>query len=78
MPIDLDALFTYHRPTPSQGERYDKLRKAHGDLARLIQELTPASAEETLAIRALHVSSMQANAAIACNEPDADAERVDG
>lgn len=70
--LPLDRLFTYHRPTPDQAERYTQLRAAAGDYARVVMELTPASAEQTLAVRAIHQASMLANAAIAVNEPDAD------
>jgi hypothetical protein len=73
MAPDLLNLFTYHRPTPDQAERYTKLRSAALAYAQLVKESTPASAEQTLAIRAIHQASMQANAAIAVNEPDADA-----
>lgn len=69
---NLQKLFTYHRPTSEQAERYSKLRAAALAYAELISELTPSSAEQTLAIRKVHEASMQANAAIAVNEPDAD------
>ena len=69
---DLLKLFTYHRPTSEQAERYTKLRAAALAYAELVKELTPESAEQTLAIRSIHAASMQANAAIAVNEADAD------
>lgn len=72
MPIDLDALFTYHRPTPEQAERYTRLRAAAREYAELVLELTPESPEQTLAVRSIHDASMRANAAIAVNEPSAD------
>lgn len=66
--IDLDALFTYHPPRGDQAERFERLRTAAREYARLIQSLTPSSPEQTLAIRKVHEASMQANAAIAVNE----------
>lgn len=66
---ELDKLFTFHRPTNEQASRYDRLRRGAMDYATLICELTPPSAEQTLALRALHVTSMHANSAIAVNEP---------
>jgi len=66
--FDIDNLFCYHPPTGEQAARYELLRAKAREYARLIQSLTPASAEQTLAIRALHLASMHANAAIACNE----------
>lgn len=75
MTLDIENLFTYHRPTPEQAERYVKLRDAAKAYALIVAELTPASAEQTLAIRAIHAASMHANSAIAVNEPDADSGR---
>ena len=66
--IDLDALFTYHPPRGDQAERFERLRTAAREYARLIQSLTPSSPEQTLAIRKVHEASMQANSAIAVNE----------
>ncbi len=66
----IDNLFVFHKPFGDQGDRYDRLRAGARQYARLIAELTPPSAEQTLALRALHVASMQANAAIACNESE--------
>jgi hypothetical protein len=71
---NLKKLFTYHRPTPAQAERYTLLRAAALTYAETIAELTPPSAEQTLAIRRVHEASMQANAAIAVNEVDADGQ----
>lgn len=61
-------LFVFHAPAGDQASRYDSLRQAARGYASIICELTPESPEQTLALRALHVASMQANAAIACNE----------
>lgn len=72
--INLDQMFTYHKPTPEQAERYYKLRAAAKRHAQIVSELTPESPEQTLAIRQIHAASMLANAAIAVNEPDADAD----
>lgn len=69
--LDLDALFTYHAPSGDQAERYDKLRAAARAYAQAVVDLTPESAEQTLAVRAIHVASMHANSAIALNEVDA-------
>ena len=66
--MDTEEIFTYHAPKGDQAERYQKLREAAKNYAFLIQELTPKSAEQTLAIRRLQEASMYANAAIAINE----------
>jgi hypothetical protein len=70
-PLDLENLFAYHRPFGDQAERYAQIRAAALDFAQEVARLTPASAEQTLAIRKIHEAMMQANAAIAVNEkPD--------
>lgn len=68
MQPDLDDIFTYHRPFGDQTERYTQLREAAKTFAQTIVELTPRSAEQTLAIRDVQRAVMMANAAIACNE----------
>jgi len=66
--LDLDNLFKYHAPKGDQVERYAKLRDAAKTFAEAIEELTPESPEQTLAIRKVHDAMMQANSAIAINE----------
>lgn len=66
--INLEALFRHHPPMGDQAERYETIRNAGWHFALVIQEMTPPSAEQTLAIRALHLAVMHANTAIACNE----------
>lgn len=72
MRVNLDRLFKYHRPRGTQPSRYAELRKAARAHADAIVAHTPESAEQTLAIRAVHQASMLANSAISVNEPDAD------
>ncbi len=68
--MDIDNIFVYHRPFGDQPDRYVALREKAKELARLIQSLTPASAEQTLAMRDLQRCVMMANAAIAINEKE--------
>ena len=68
MNIDLNNLFTYHAPKGDQTERYQKIREAGKHLAQVIVDNTPASADQTAAIRKIREAVMTANAAIACNE----------
>jgi len=69
MPID-DAIllnwFSYHAPVAGQAEKYEKLRAAGKTFAEIIVELTPPSADQTVAIRKVREAVMVANAAIAC------------
>jgi hypothetical protein len=59
--------FTYHAPRPGQPEKYEQLRAAAKDLAYLIEELTPKSREQSLAITKLEEVVFWANAAVARN-----------
>jgi hypothetical protein len=65
---DVDNLFKYHPPKDDQVERYNKIRKAGKYFASAILNNTPASADQTAAIRKVREAVMTANAAIACNE----------
>jgi len=69
MPItqaDLHNWFTYHPPTEEQAGRYGEIREAAMDFALVILTNTPASADQTAAIRKIREAVMTANAAIAC------------
>ncbi len=66
--LDLDNLFRHHPPKENQVERFAEIREAAQTFAQVIVDLTPESAEQTLAIRKAHEAMMQANSAIACNE----------
>lgn len=66
--MNLDNTFTHHPPTGNQAERYVFLRAEAKRLAEAIVTNTPASAEQTLALRAVQQAMMWANAAIAINE----------
>jgi len=60
--------FTYHAPNEDQKVRYGELRGKFLDLALLIVDMTPVCADQTVALRKLHETSMAVNATIACNE----------
>lgn len=61
----IDDLFTYHGPTGDQPARYDAIRTKAKELAHVIVDQTPPSADQTAAIRKLRECVMTANAAIA-------------
>jgi hypothetical protein len=63
---DLDNWFTYHSPTAEQLPRYQAIRDSGKALAKTILENTPASADQTAAIRKVREACMTANQAIAC------------
>lgn len=63
--IDIEQLFTYHKPTGDQPERYESLRAKAKELAREIVRVCPPSADRTAAMRKLRECVMTANASIA-------------
>ena len=64
----IDNTFTYHKPTGTQPERYEKIRSDAKVLARTIQDSCPESREKSLALTNLQQAVMWANASIAINE----------
>lgn len=60
--------FKYHAPKGDQADRYTSIRALAKELAYTINDLTPASREQSLAFTALEEAVMWANAAIARNE----------
>ncbi len=65
---EIDNLFSYHAPKGDQTDRYEMIRAKARELAMIICVSTPASADQTAAIRKLRECVMTANAAIACKE----------
>ena len=65
---EIDNLFTYHAPKGDQTDRYQEIRLSGRALAEAILRYTPASADQTAAIRKVREAVFTANAAIACNE----------
>jgi hypothetical protein len=62
---DIEHIFTYHAPTPEQIPRYEEIRAAAKLFALTILDNTPASADQTVAIRKVREAVFNANAAIA-------------
>lgn len=60
----LDDIFTYH-DDPAAIPHYEAIREKAKELAHVIIDHTPASADQTAAIRLLREAVMTANAAIA-------------
>lgn len=69
---DIVNRFTYHPPFGNQAERYAIIREWALNFALKINELTPASREQSLAITELENCVAHANAAIARNERQAE------
>lgn len=62
---EIDNIFSYHAPTADQPQRYELIRSKARELALVIIENTPSSADQTAAIRKLRECVMTANASIA-------------
>lgn len=69
VPIGMEEIenwFTYHPPTEVDQVAFVAIRNAAKELAKVIVNCTPPSADQTAAIRKLREAVMTANAAIAC------------
>ncbi len=65
--MDINNIFTYHSPTSDQLPKYEAIRAKAKEMGQVIVDNTPASADQTAAIRLLREAVMTANAAIALN-----------
>ncbi len=63
--MDIENIFTYHKPTAEQLPKYEAIRAKAKELAHVIVDNTPASADQTASIRLLREAVMTANACIA-------------
>lgn len=68
--LNLDGIFTYHKPFGTQQDRYVALRDKAKELAKMIETSCPDSRERSLAITNVQQAVMWANAAIAINEKE--------
>lgn len=60
--------FSYHSPKEGQPAKYEAIRAKAKELAYLIDEQTPKSREQSLALTNLEQAVFWANAAVARNE----------
>lgn len=63
--MDIDHIFKYHAPKSDQIDKYQTIRDGAKAFAEIVIANTPASADQTAAIRKLRECVMTANAAIA-------------
>lgn len=66
--MDIEKTFTYHPPKGDQAERYIRIRDGAKAFAQIIADNSPASPEQTIALRDVQRATQMANAAIAINE----------
>ncbi|WP_195919010.1 hypothetical protein [Lactococcus lactis] len=62
-----DNIFTYHKPNENTEDRYTKLRAKAREFSDLVDELVPASREQSLAKTKIEEAVMWANAGVARN-----------
>ncbi len=68
--MDIENTFKYHAPKADQPMRYEAIRAQARQMAAAIQEMTPQSREQSVALTNLQQAVMWANAAIAINESE--------
>ena len=70
MPVDLsdpkviEDIFTYHKPEGDQPAKYEAIRNAAKEFARVLVANTPKCADQSAAIRHVREAVMTANAAV--------------
>lgn len=62
----LDHWFKYHAPGEGDAEAYERIRSAGKAFAEVVIANTPASADQTAALRKIREAVYTANAARAC------------
>ncbi len=62
---DEHIIFKYHRPDPTDADKFVQIRDKAGEIAALLRELCPPGRELALARTKLEESVMWANAGIA-------------
>jgi hypothetical protein len=65
MAFDVEDLFSYHAPKDDQPQRYEAIRSAAKEFAKVLIANTYSSADQTTAIRLLRQCVMTANASVA-------------
>jgi hypothetical protein len=68
--MNIEQIFTYHKPFGTQPMRYEGIRTAAKVLAEIIVDNCPDSRERSVALTNLQQAVMWANASIAINEED--------
>lgn len=68
---EIERFFTYHAPDADGVRAMQRIRAKARELAELILDVTPASADQSAVVRKLRECVMTANAAIVCKKVDA-------
>jgi len=68
--MNIDKVFKYHAPKGDQPLRYERIRSAAKNFAKILVECCPDSEDRKRAIQKVRIAVMLANASIAINESD--------
>jgi len=63
--FDPEYVFSHHAPTPDKLAHYEAIHVAAKQFAQVILSHTPASSDQSAALRLLREAAMMANAAVA-------------
>ncbi|HEY4013166.1 MAG TPA: hypothetical protein VGM06_07500 [Polyangiaceae bacterium] len=63
--FDPEYVFSHHTPTPEKLAHYDAIHAGARQFAEIILAHSPASTDQTTALRLLREAAMMANAAVA-------------
>jgi hypothetical protein len=63
--FDLDHVFSYHSPKDDQPAKYEAIRAAAKNFAKVVLVHTPECADQSAALRHIRDAAMTANAAVA-------------
>ena len=64
--------YAYHKPSGSGIDKIARLRQAFSDLHDLVEELSPKSREQSVALTNLETTAMWAIKAVVCNDPESE------
>ncbi len=64
--------YAYHKPSATSLERITKLREVFSRLHNAIEELSPKSREQSVALTNLETTAMWAIKAVVCNDPESE------
>ncbi len=64
--------YAYHKPSTAGIDKIAKLREAFSTLHDLIEELSPKSREQSVALANLETTAMWSIKAVICNDPESE------
>lgn len=64
--------YAYHKPSSAGIDKIARLRQAFSDLHDLVEELSPKSREQSVALTNLETTAMWAIKAVVCNDPESE------